>query len=190
MLLVDVLPVLKIGEGDLGLFQGLLNVAFFQQHLMTPPGASANACVPSHRVPVRRGASGVQAAAAGLPAACRAACSSCRRSCEGNVWSFETLCKAAGKMENAGFEPDSASELLPSDPQQKPQSRVVTTPDAHTPSIPLPSENHPIGIDSTLRSAPGVPEDPALATVIAAWPSLSLEDRQRIVAIVEGRDAP
>ena len=37
VLLVDVLPVVKIREGGLGLFQGLLNVVVFQQQLMTPP---------------------------------------------------------------------------------------------------------------------------------------------------------
>ena len=30
-----------------------------------------------------------------------------------------------------------------------------------------------------------MPEDPALAVVIAVWPALSLEDRQRILAIAK-----
>ena len=92
-------------------------------------------------------------------------------------------------MENAGFEPDPASPIDSSDPHEKPESRVVTGPDALTSPIPLPPETHPKPTDLANMSAPGVPEDPALASVIAAWPSLSSEVRQCILAIVHGRGA-
>ena len=97
--------------------------------------------------------------------------------------------RGAGEMENAGFEPDPASQLDSPDPHEKPQSGVVTGPDAPTPSSPSPSENHPKPTELADMSAPGVPEDPALAAVIAAWPGLSFEVRQCIMAIVHGRGA-
>ena len=88
-------------------------------------------------------------------------------------------------MENAGFEPITASKPFSETPHEKPQSGVVTGPDAPTHPTPLPSENHPKPTDFAIRSAPGVPEDPALAKVITAWPGLSSEDQQRILAIVQ-----
>ena len=88
-------------------------------------------------------------------------------------------------MENAGFEPISASEPFSGTPHEKPQSSVVTGPDAPILPTLLPSENHPKPTDLPIRSAPGVPEDPALAAVIAVWPGLSSEDQQRILAIVQ-----
>ena len=92
-------------------------------------------------------------------------------------------------MENAGFEPDLASQPDSSEPHEKPEYRVFTGPDAPTPTNPLPPENHPKPTDLANMSAPGVPEDPALAAVIAAWPGLSSEVRQCILAIVHGRGA-
>ena len=92
-------------------------------------------------------------------------------------------------MEAAGIESVSASEPLSENPHKKPQSGVVTGPEPPTLPTPLPAENHPKPTDLAIRSAPGVPEDPALAAVIAAWPGLSLEVRQCILAIVHGRGA-
>ena len=58
-------------------------------------------------------------------------------------------------------------------------------------TLPLtPSKKHPNATDLAFRSAPGVPEDSALTAVIASWSGLSLEDQQRILAIVQGKSAP
>ena len=92
-------------------------------------------------------------------------------------------------MENAGFEPDLASQPDSSDPLEKLESGAVTGPDEGTPTTPLPSENHPKPTDFANMSAPGVPKDPDLASVIAAWPALSSEVRLCILAIVRGRSA-
>ena len=91
------------------------------------------------------------------------------------------------EVENAGFESVSDSESLSGNPHEKPQSGVVAGPDAPTLPIPLPPENHPKPTDLANVSASGVPEDPALAAVIAAWHGLSSEVRQCILAIVHGR---
>ena len=92
-------------------------------------------------------------------------------------------------MENAGFEPDPASQLDSSDPLAKPGSGAVTGLDEGTPTTPLPSENHPKLTDLANMSAPGVPGDPDLDSVIAAWPDLPSDVRQCILAIVKGRSA-
>ena len=70
-------------------------------------------------------------------------------------------------------------------PPNEPRPRVVTGAEALTPPIHGPTPDHPQTIQGPTRSAPGVPEDPALAVVIALWPALSLEERQRILAIAK-----
>ena len=82
------------------------------------------------------------------------------------------------------------SESTFANPRNKPRSGVDTGAEALTPPIHAPSTDHPKTIPGPTRSAPGVPEDPALAVVIAVWPALSLEDRQRILAIAKRSGVP
>ena len=90
-----------------------------------------------------------------------------------------------------GIRSRSGSESLdPASPRTKPQSGVVKGPDEDSPTTHSPSEHHPPTTRSPSISAPLVPEDPLLKEVIAAWPRLSPEDRQRILAIVQGKSAP
>ena len=95
----------------------------------------------------------------------------------------------AGATTVSGFEPDPASQLDSSDPLENPGSGAVTGLDEGTLTTPLPSENHPKPTDLEIMSAPGVPGDPDLDSVIAAWPYLPSDVRQCILAIVRGRSA-
>ena len=104
------------------------------------------------------------------------------------VWS--ALYEGEGNGE-CGIRSRSGSEPLdPASPPIKPQSGVVKGPDEDSPTTRSPSEHHPPTTRSPSISAQLVPEDLSLNAVIAAWPRLSPEDRQRIVAIVQGRSAP
>ena len=91
-----------------------------------------------------------------------------------------------------GFEPISAIEdVLHSDHNlltNKPQPAAVQNqPPTDSSAKPQPDDNktHHLYANSTPLSG-----YPALARVVAAWPSLSLEEQQRILAIVQGRSAP
>ena len=93
-------------------------------------------------------------------------------------------------MEAAGIESDSGSEPDSANPHGKPLSRAVTGPHEPTLTTCLPSTHHPDAARLTSSGAPVVPEDPDLASVNAAWPYLSQDDRQRILSIATGIEKP
>ena len=93
-------------------------------------------------------------------------------------------------MEAAGIESDSGSEPDSANPHGKPLSRAVAGPHEPTLTNCLPSTHHPNHIRLASSGAPVVPDDPDLASLIAAWPDLSPENRQRILSIARGVETP
>ena len=96
------------------------------------------------------------------------------------------------KVGAPGFEPTSVidAELQPdhNSLSNKPQLAVVQNcPTADSTAEPQPDDTQTHQLYANSMPMSGYT---ALAHVVAAWPSLSSEDRQRILAIVQGGDAP
>ncbi len=79
------------------------------------------------------------------------------------------------------FEPTSVIDAKPQIDHNWPQSVIILPPIRQ----PNPSLTTPRRMNCMPMSGYA-----ALAGVVAAWPSLSSEDQQRILAIVQGRSAP
>ena len=91
-----------------------------------------------------------------------------------------------------GFEPTSKNQAVPQSDHNlltnKPQLAAVQNP-SPTDSTAKPQSGDTKTHDLYAKSMP-ITGYAALARVVAGWPSLSSEDQQRIVAIVQGRSAP